>query len=298
MQSFEGFFANRHSIKPTREDPESGYPGISEQGVEQSRAEAKKILDMIDRSPAGTVLFLGGASELARTKSTAHAYGDELRKLISEEERSDIIVLNQADVVAKNNDRQKQGYTTVVNALADQIANNPGVKFIIEAPLFLKEFGFGRWGAQDGSWSEFTRGIMERYKTSDEQVKGWIESGGELEMEKDGVARTVTGPNPTATAEEQLQGIGRLRDFAKKYVKDRPLIIGSVGHSWAIDALAAYLANGGKVDAAGFEKIGGTIVDTNEMARVEVGDEESKLYYKNQEFPIAKEQLAVLESER
>jgi phosphohistidine phosphatase SixA len=54
-----------------------------------------------------------------------------------------------------------------------------------------------------------------------------------------------------------LEGLKRINGFITKFLQNRPVTIGFVGHTPNIEALAIYLANNGIVDLEGFEKIGG-----------------------------------------
>jgi hypothetical protein len=274
----ESFFA-RHSIKVDKKKPEDAesqpYKGITEQGVELSRQKAQEVLKMLDQAEAGSVLFIGGASEQIRTKSTGRVFGDEIKDILAREGRNDILALTEADIA----DRQ-QGYTEIVQGVSDKINASPDKKVLIDYPMLMKEFSMKMWLDEKGNFSEYTNKLLAKNNNnSTAAIKDWIESEGKLD--------DLTGPNPTKVAEDSLKGIERLREFAKKYIKDRPVIVGAVGHSWNFDALAVYLANNGKVDGEGFTKVGGELIKDSEIGRVEI-DKEGKavLKYKGKEFSI------------
>lgn len=171
----------------------------------------------------------------------------------------------------------------MVQEVIKKIEENPNKKIVVEFPLFIKEFAMGgRWAdKKTGEYTDYTNALLAKYNKDDDKcLRGWIESEGHL----DG----LTGPNPTDVAKEHLQGAKRLHEFAEKYVKNRPVVVGSVGHSWNLDALAVYLANDGKVDLEGLEKVGGLMIKTAEMARIEVDGGDCKLIYRGKEFPIEK----------
>lgn len=265
------FFAARHSIKPKGEDVESEqYPGISEKGVELARKKAMEVLKFLDASKEGTVMFIGGASDLIRTKSTAHVFGDEIKKIAQEHNRNDLLVLTEEDIVAG----KEEGYSKKIKKLINQINNNPDKKVVISFPLFLKEFslGFDKWMDKNGKLTPFAEKLLQRNNNDDrESFKDWIQNKGIID--------DLRGPNPIEVAQEQLKGIERLKKFISKYLPDRSSIVGSVGHGWNLDALAVYLANNGKIDLEGFKKIGGDAMSETQMIRIENNSEGTKFVY-------------------
>lgn len=91
--------------------------------------------------------------------------------------------------------------------------------------------------------------------------------------------------NPKEIAENYLNGIKRLEEFIKKFAPDRKINIVMIGHSFEIDALLTYLANDGKIDAEGFEKIGGKVVDETELSTIELKNEgQINLNYRGNDF--------------
>lgn len=274
MESLD-FIGTRHSIKPKGEDKESAYKGISEKGEQLSRERAKELLQLVENAPEGAIIFIGGASDQIRTKSTAEVYGEEMKKIVAEEEK-DIMIFNREDIAD-----DKNGYSKIVGDLAEKINNNPNKKIIVDYPLFLKEFsiGNGKFLNADGSMNDFTKKILEVGGTEEGALKKWIES--------EGIIDGIQGPNPEKIAEDQLNGIKRLFEFAKKSIGDnRPIIIGFVGHSWTLDVLAVYLANNGKVNMEGFEKIGGTMVKETECAELSIQDGKGVFKYRGNGYEI------------
>ncbi|MBU3965125.1 hypothetical protein KKA96_01975 [Patescibacteria group bacterium] len=266
----------RHTIKPKGEDRESEkYKGASENGVELGKEKAREVMELLEKSKEGAVIFIGGASDAIRTKSMDRILGDEIKRIIKEENREDIIALTEEDIADK-----EKGYSQIVQEVVKKIEDNPDKKIVVEFPLFIKEFAMGgRWVEENGQYTDYTKAILAKHNNNEvECLKDWIGNEGHLD--------NLTGPNPTEVAKEHLQGAKRLREFAEKYVKDRPIIIGSAGHSWNFDALAVFLANNGKVDLEGLEKVGGQMIGVTEMARIEADGDDCKLIYKNKEFPI------------
>ncbi len=265
------FFAARHSIKPKGEDVESKqYPGISEKGVELARKKAPEVLKFLDASREGTVMFIAGASDLIRTKSTGRVFGDEIKKMAQEQNRDDLLVFTEEDIMAD----KKEGYSRKIKKLVDQINNNPDKKVIISFPLFLKEFslGLGKFMDKSGKLTPFAEKLLQRNNYDDmESFKDWIQNKGIID--------DLKGPEPIEVAQEQLKGIERLKKFISKYLPNRFSIVGSVGHGWNLDALAVYLANNGKIDLEGFEKIGGNTMSETQMIRIENSPEGTKFVY-------------------
>jgi len=281
LEKFGDFFAARHTIKPKGDDQESAeYKGASEKGVELGKERAKEVLRLLENAKDGTVVFISGASEAIRTKSLGNILGDEMKRIVQEEGRDDMIVMTPEDIAPKEFKNSK-GYTDMVRETTEKIEANPDKKIIVEFPMFLKQFALGRerWVDENGNFTEYTQSVLAKHNNDQtEALKDWIKNEGQL--------GELKGPNPTKVAEEHLEGIKRLQEFAQRHIPDRPLIIGAAGHSWNLDALAVYLANKGKVDIEGFEKVGGEMIKDAELARVEIDNGKSKLVYKEQEFSI------------
>lgn len=266
----------RHSKKPKGDDLESEqYNGISEKGVEMSQEKAKELLERLEQAEDGTIMFIGGNTDMIRTKSTARVYGDEAKRLVEESGDESVIILTEEDIRD-----EKTGLTEKIRKIQEVINNNPDKKILIDFPLFLNEFkmGEGRW-MKDGDYSPFTKKLLER--NNDDEVacvRDWFSNEGKID--------DLEGPNPTEVAESHIAGIERLNEFAKKQISDRPIIIGMAGHSWNLDAVATYLANEGKVTPEGFEKIGGKMIAENQSVEVVIEGGKAKLKYADNEFEI------------
>lgn len=269
------FFGTRHSIKPKGEDKESEYKGISEKGERLSRERAKELLQLVENAPEGAIIFIGGASDQIRTKSTAEVYGQEMKKIIIDEKK-DILMLDREDIVD-----DKKGYSEIVQNVVEKISAEPTKKTVIDFPMFLKEFsiGGGKFLNADGSMNDFTKKLLEVGGTEEGALKKWIESGGTF----DG----IEGPKPQEIAEEQLRGIKRLSEFVQKNIgQGRPIIIGFVGHSWALDVLVIYLSNNGEINMDGFEKTGGKMIKETEAIELVIENGEKKFKYRGNEYEL------------
>lgn len=269
------FFGTRHSIKPKGEDKESAYKGISERGEQLSRERAHDLMALVDRAPEGAVIFIGGSSDQIRTKSTAEVYGEEMKKIVTEESK-DIVVINRNDIA----DSQK-GYSQIVGGVVEKINAEPTKKVVVDFPMFLKEFsiGGGKFLDASGGMNEFTKKLLELGGTEEGALKKWIES--------EGIIDGIVGPKPKEIAEDQLNGIKRLFKFAKKNIgQERPIVIGFVGHSWTLDVLAIYLAKGSEVTMEGFEKIGGSMSKETEMVELSIHNNKGIFKYRGSEYEI------------
>lgn len=274
----EGDFFTRHSMRPKEGDQESpDFEGVSEKGVELAKQRAREILKSLEQSENGTIMFMGGTSEIARTKSTALIYGNEMRDILLEEERDDILIFTLEDLKDIN------GYSNKVGFLVKKIADNPEKKIVIDFPLFIKEFSFvGDFTTEEGKWTQYLREMLKRCGSDSEKfLRDWLDN--------QGVIGGLKGPNPKEIAEKQLAGLNRLREFVEKYISGRPLVIGSVGHSWSLDALAVYLANKGEVTAEAFDKMKAKMIGEAEMIKLTQKDRKQVLQYGELLIPLEEE---------
>ncbi len=280
-ENWPSFLVTRHSIKPKAGvDPESlDYKGISENGVELAEERAGDILDIFDKEPNGSILFFLGSSESERTKSTEQVYINAIKESISNERKEDISLISKSEINNPN-----LGYTENANVLANRINDNPEKKFIVDVNLFIKELSNSHWTEENGDFTKYAKKLLlDNNNNEDLCFRDWIKNKG--------ISGDLVGPNPKAVAERSLAGIKRLSEFAKKFLKDkdRNIIIGAVGHSWNLDALAIYLANKGVVDIAGFDKIKGSIIDETQILRLKKQEnDEYSLFYNNKEYIITK----------
>ncbi|MFH1713018.1 MAG: hypothetical protein ABH896_02415 [Candidatus Jacksonbacteria bacterium] len=287
----EPFIATRHTKdEVSNGDKESGeYLGVTEDGVELAREKAMEILEILEKSQTGTVMFIGGASEASRTKATARLIGDEIKRIVKEESREDIEVLAAGEIVKIGMPIKK-----VIKEVEKMIQTNPQKKFLIDFPLFLKNFGArDLWKDMNGKGLPYREELLA--KVGDDHtafVREWIANAGVFYDEKgnpvkDVNGRPIKGPNPTQIAKRHLEGIKRLTEFARRFIgQQRPLIIGFVGHSWNLDALLVYLANEGKVNLEGYEKLsqGRGIIDFAELAQMEIKNNQAVLKYRDKEW--------------
>lgn len=274
----EGDFFTRHSMRSKERDQEtSDFEGVSEKGVELAKQRAREILESLEQSERGAIMFMGGTSEIPRTKSTALIYGNEMRDVISEQKRDDILIFTPEDLENIN------GYSNKVGFLVKKIVDNPEKKIVINFPLFIKEFSFaGDFTNEEGKWTQYTQEMLKRSGGDSEKfLRDWIDN--------QGVIGDLKGPNPKEIAEKQLAGLNRLREFVEEYIFGRPLIIGSVGHSWSLDALAVYLASKGEVTAEAFDKMKTKMIGETGMIKLTQKDGKPVLQYGELLIPLDEE---------
>ncbi len=237
-------FATRHSIKKKREDRGSeNYPGLSPEGVELGIKTTKEMLkSFIDSLPRNAIIAILGVSDAVRTRSTSQIYGDTLKKLY--EGDNQVVVKTEEEITDP-----KKSYTEIIRDLQQEMQNNFDKKFVINFPLFIKEFSLRHWLDENGEDSDFTRELLKRSGNDENKaILEWVDSNGELQG--------IKGPNPTKIAQRYEKGFKRLRDFVQRHVKGRPVYIGGVGHSWDLDVFIAYMTHG-RVDSQSIREIMG-----------------------------------------
>jgi hypothetical protein len=275
----EGDFFTRHATRPTEHDPESSFSGISEQGVELAKARAKDLLNSVEQSQTGSVLFISGVSEMPRTRSTAEIYGKEMQNTAAQEHLDDVMVITADEV------KNICGYKNKAAFIEQQITENPEKKIVIDIPLFLKELSFvDDFTDSNGKWNAYTAELLKHNNNDDQRaLHEWLAN--------QGVMGELHGPNPKDIAEKQLTAVERLRTFVQKHIAERPIIIGSVGHSWSLDALAVYLANNGKVTAEAFDTLHAKMIGESETIALEMKNDQPFLRYGTLEIPLNKSSL-------
>lgn len=274
----EQSFVTRHSIKPKGEDKESAqYPGISGKGAEKAQERSKELLDMLEKAPKGAVMFIAGASELIRTKSTGEAYGDGMKDLL--EGRDDIEVITRSQIME---DGAPEGYTNAVKQITDRIAANPDKKFVVDFPLYLKGLSASHFVEADGkTLKPYFVKMGEQYGDDEYvQVAAWLHTRGKMPEGE------PQGPDPVAIAEGIEDSLKRLREFGKKQLGDRPLIVGMVGHSWLVDAFLLQAALG-EITEEGFHRMTGgrKMIKETEAGFVEIDDNDMvRVSYRGNNF--------------
>lgn len=272
----------RHADRADEKKFESvEYPGITPEGVDVARFQAKNLLNFLEKAENGTILFLGGVSDQIRTRSTMRVFIDEIKEISQSKKEEDLILIDD------NFFNNIKGYSGKINSAVDLINANKDKKIIICFPLYLKEFSLGRnrWLDDKGNLTPYTEKLKADGKIDDinaleEWIRMWTDNKNE---------RRLT-PNPMKIAKDHLEGISRLKKFVRQFLPNRPVMDVNVGHSWNLNVLAVYLLNGGRVDTKGlqglFKKIGKRMVSSGEIVRTEVRDGKSKLVFGDIEIPI------------
>jgi hypothetical protein len=279
----ENFYITRHSIKSEESEVENHeYPGISPEGIEKGLEKSEEIKKMIDKLPPKSIFWFGGATEAIRTKSTIRLYGEGLKDLYKDNPNVVIITKKEIDQIIKEGQDGKisNKITNIINS-----EENQNKKIIIDYPLFLKQFSFGkRWKIfMNLEKSSYFRYLAEKYGSDEEKMfKEWIETKGKI--------NDIQGPDPERIAEEYMFGMKRLNKFAKKIISNRPINIGAVTHRWDLDAAILKLIKG-EVTTQVFEEIsGGELTDPNEGTLITLypnGDK--KILFRGKEYEIKSE---------
>ncbi len=279
----ESFYITRHSIKSEESEVENHeYPGISSEGIEKGLEKSGEIKKMIDKLPPKSIFWFGGATEAIRTKSTIRLYGEGLKDLYKDDPNVVVITKKEINQIIKEGPDEKilDKITNIINS-----EENQNKKIIIDYPLFLKQFSFGkRWKIfMNLEKSSYFQYLTEKYGFDEEKMfKEWIETKGKT--------NDIRGPDPERIAEEYIFGMERLNKFAKKNISNRPINIGAVAHRWDLDAAILKLINGG-VTAQAFEEIsGGKLTDPNEGTLITLyPNSDKKILFRGKEYEIKSE---------
>lgn len=319
----EGFIA-RHSTSAKHGKPDSVYTSLTPEGVERARQHARtELVALISAAPDGAVLFIGGASDQLRTAETGEIYGEELNAMSMEGSPAlqNVEVITKEDIelashvhyedVARSAARtpsvslddtqtilNQRAFTQALAQVEEYIRENPDKKIVIDFPMRLWGFSYGhRSKNPDGTWGEqrwtdpktgkanafFTKLLKDHGDDNNAAGQAWIKSWGEY--------KGLQGPTALDIAKQYLGGMKRLQEFATKHT-DRPLILGGVGHSWDVDAVATYLALGcpEQVDPETFyEKFmeiskTGDIIGESEMIAFRINSTSIHLRYRGSEY--------------
>lgn len=267
---------SRHSIKGEG----SEYEQLSPDGVEKAKKKAgEELVPLIESAEDGTVIFLGGNTNEARTASTLKVYSDQLKESFKGKENVIFFDRNQIKEESK-----KSGYLETARRLQEEADKNPKAKIVIDLPLLLKNFAKKDWWYEkDGSVKAEQEALLKKYgKDYSSAIKEWFGHGGIINSEQ-------RLPKPEEIAESYLDAIKRLENFIGEFSGMRKTKTVFAGHSFEIDALLTYLANDGKVTPEGFEKIGGKVIDTAELSFIEPDNEGNiHLKYRGEEFVLPK----------
>lgn len=292
-------FVTRHAQSAKHEQPDPKYTSLTPKGVEQARERARsEVLEMIQGAPKDAVIFIGGSDQL-RTKETGEVYGEELGIM-----REDLKNTSDVEVIPREEfEKFKElSYALALREIEGIIKANPDKKVVVDFPMRLWGFSYGhKTKDEKGRLVGEPRWIDERTKKAsdffatlvkehgnDEGGRIWLRQGGEY---TDQSGRVLKGPEPIEVAKEYFASLVKLQKFAKKH-SDRPLIIGGVGHSWDIDALATWLSLGcpESVDNEKFYRRfaeisqGGKIINETEMMQFEINANRVKLKYRGKEY--------------
>ena len=311
------FLLNRHTLKNKPGAPEAvseqtgvEFKGITPEGAELVREKVRTdLLETIEKSAPGSVVILGGASDLYRTKSSCRVATEELQRLLAERSNEFLIL----DETAINNLVQDRSTESTLHALQKVVSENSDKKVIISYPLYLQEITLlqkqaGRmadvknWKVGDPDNEVSTEIVKEYSKMSSDSediglVLNWVRTNGRLEVN----GKVLEGANPTETAQRYTRAFLRLQKVAKQLFPNRPLTIQITGHSWDIDVFIAYVTHHGKIDVEGVKEIAAgdqgkeTIIEPFEAPVIKISSQGAILSYRGKEYPV--EDVELLEKE-
>jgi len=257
------FRHTKYSNSPKVEQSKS-FEGISQEGENLAREKALELAKTIENLPKNSVVFAGGVSNLIRTRSSMKVYSDVLKEYFRDNSKMIFISEEEIKKLSNHMGPSKTANTIIKNTQDKQ------ARIIIDLPLFIKQFS-------DPNWKKYFKKISPA-KSNINIVRDWLKDRGIIDGEQ-------IGPDPQKVAENYLNGMNRIRNFAKKFFPDRPIVTATVGHSAEIDSLLTYLANSGEVNFKNFEKFGGTEIQETESAVIKLfPNNEIQLIYRNKEF--------------
>ena len=295
-QSFPGNFDEnqgfgfRHTKTDTLPNGERIVSNVGRELAEQ-RARSEEVSRLIDQAPPGAVIFLGGASDAIRTHETGEAIGNTLADVYVD--RTDIHVIPPHEIRAFTEVAGSRAET--IRQIQTVIADRPSQKVVITYPFTLKELspnapvegvpGESRWrvGGKEAEFTGYTKFLLAKGKENppDGDLREWFKNKGVVEGQK-------VGPAPEEVAQAYLKAFDRLKAFVTKQVADRPVVVGLVGHSWDLDALAVYLGNNGVIDEAGYDRVRGTghMVKETELLQFSIDHGQATLNYRGQAVTV------------
>ncbi len=212
-----------------------------------------------------------GASDAVRTKSTAEIYGDELKKIYQDDEN--VVVRTRKEI---------SEYRKAIDDLKVEMGQNPNKKFVLDFPLFVKEFSMANsWLDKKGNLIPYARELMKAVNNDhDQAVIKWVETDGEI--------NGVKGSKPSEIAQLYKNGFERLKKFVEEQVPDRPVFIGGAGHSWDLDVFIAYMTHG-KVTEESVKEImgeGQKMIKETEGFYFNIGDKNISGRYRGKDYEL------------
>lgn len=292
MSENEGTIFSRHTARSDGtmglgggEGGSEQYPSLTEQGVERAQELARtEFTKMIEEADPSTVMFLGGASEEVRTKQTGDVIGNSLAEHFRD--REDIAVITRADIEQLRIRTKEAEGGRVLPELQRLLDENQGKKVVVTYPLAIKQFGLRphHREKETGAHTPYIQALLARTgRDENKAVLEWFRNKGKIEKE----GKVLEVPSPQQTAEAHVEGINRLRTFTTRFAKDRPVLVGLVGHGWQLDALAVYLANKGRANVTGFKKLfGGKALKQPEAGTVTVSQQGATFSYRGKDYDV------------
>ena|SRR3989338_1908316 len=244
-----------------------------------AKERTKTIAELVKGSQRGTVIIYGGVTNENRTRSTAEVYTQELKNILFKD-KEDMHFIGKRDIL---NRVRRLGHLKAAKNIASEINGcTLDQRVLIDLPLSIKEFFMSRYlYERDGKTERLEwKKLIDKHKPNyTEAIKEWF-----------GNPELIKLVDPETIAKDYIYGMQRFANFSRRFIPNRPLKIGLVGHSFLIDALLTYVANKEKISPQGFEKIGGHVVRETELSILEFDQRDNlRLRYRGKNFilPVA-----------
>lgn len=289
-------FKKRQERLGSEKKESSEYPGLTVEGVTEASEKAKKeILPIIEESAPGTVTFLGATSELERTRSTANVFSDAIAENIEDE---NILLIGRNEI--KEIYAETKSLSGVVDHLKTVIDENTDKKIIIDFPLFLK--GLSMTETRDTKTGKIRRkGLITLEKSeSGREIENLTPDANDLYKEKNydeaEFLKTLIesgkekGLDPATIAECFRKSTDSLMNFFRKnFDQQKHLNIIAIDSSGWMEWLAVYLANKGKIDQDGLQRVfSGKNMAETEFYTVDFEVDKIKIKLRDKEFIVEK----------
>lgn len=271
--SIESFFS-RHTKKTDNPEVEAkDYPGVTPEGVELARKKDTELIEMIEHAPSGAVIWLGGITKHVRTCSTMDVYLESIKAYIDAHPEK-YMYLDAGALQAAHSTGQRGKLDIIMQAA------ETGKKVIIDFPLAIKNFLETGWSKEDGTPTEYMESLQRRITSQSARgaFEQWFKDKGVVEGKK-------IGPDPEEVAVDFIEGLMRLEQFTKKYFSNRPVMVGSVGHSANMTALLHYTHGKGAIRSELFQDI--PDIKETDMFSYNISGENLIIRFKDQEYQTA-----------
>lgn len=263
------------------DDPESTkFEGITKKGERMVKDTVlEELVPLIKELDKDAVIFLGGATETTRTRSTGEAEGAYLSMYFKDHPSESAFVLTRRKIEAMREKSRESG-GKVLDDIAALIDEHKDERVVVAYPLRLKGWTVDQ--TPEGKAYFNAINTLANQDTS-KVMKLWLENPNSIEFN----GETLPGHPPDDVARDMLRDINRLRTFAKRFSKDRQLVTSITGHAAYIDALVIYLIGQGKMEQSAFEEAGGDVIKQAEIGSIAIeSDGTVEMTYRGKHYNV------------